>query len=471
MAALLERLALAESPSLEPAAQARAVRDPRGRAQPPGLRGRRRCAAASAGDHLQAAPAGADPARRSAAARAHGHRLADRHARARCRCASTTGACAGPGVVRHEGRARADGVRPAGAARPGLEPPLRRSCSSTPTRRSAAATRGAHPPARPGRGARVRARALVRARGQAEDGAQGRRPLHAAHQGPRQPRRAQPRGRASSAILEASHQVQRLFALNDPERGVTVNVGTIDGGLRPNVVAPEVTRGGRRPRPHGERRARGRAGDPRADARRRTASSIEVEGGFGRPPLERTRAQPRAVAGRPGGGARRSAWSSTRRPSAGPPTGTSPASTPRRWTGWGRSATARTPPTSTSSSSQMPERAALLACCWSRPRHGRADGIRRPIRLRRASSPASRASPTSPSGPSRPEPHGRVGVGRRGLRARRGHGWARPPDRASPAGGCVEVLAGDVARRRPRAALRHARGRRRLAGGRRRPAR
>jgi glutamate carboxypeptidase len=44
----------------------------------------------------------------------------------------------------------------------------------------------------------------------------------------------------ASAILEMSHQIQRLFALNDAERGVTVNVGTVDGGLRPNVVAPEV---------------------------------------------------------------------------------------------------------------------------------------------------------------------------------------------------------------------------------------
>ncbi|HEU5065204.1 MAG TPA: M20 family metallopeptidase [Gaiellaceae bacterium] len=44
-----------------------------------------------------------------------------------------------------------------------------------------------------------------------------------------------------SAILELSHQVQRLFALSDPEHGVTVNVGTIDGGLRANVVAPEAT--------------------------------------------------------------------------------------------------------------------------------------------------------------------------------------------------------------------------------------
>jgi glutamate carboxypeptidase len=44
----------------------------------------------------------------------------------------------------------------------------------------------------------------------------------------------------ASAILEMSHQVQQLFALNDPRRGVTVNVGTIDGGLRSNVVAPVV---------------------------------------------------------------------------------------------------------------------------------------------------------------------------------------------------------------------------------------
>jgi glutamate carboxypeptidase len=44
-----------------------------------------------------------------------------------------------------------------------------------------------------------------------------------------------------SAILELSHVVQKLFALNDPESGITVNVGTIDGGMRPNVVAPEST--------------------------------------------------------------------------------------------------------------------------------------------------------------------------------------------------------------------------------------
>ncbi len=43
----------------------------------------------------------------------------------------------------------------------------------------------------------------------------------------------------ASAILELSYVIQQLFALNDLERGITVNVGTVDGGLRPNVIAPE----------------------------------------------------------------------------------------------------------------------------------------------------------------------------------------------------------------------------------------
>jgi glutamate carboxypeptidase len=45
----------------------------------------------------------------------------------------------------------------------------------------------------------------------------------------------------ASAILELSHVIQQLFALNDPAKGITVNVGTIDGGLRSNVVAPQST--------------------------------------------------------------------------------------------------------------------------------------------------------------------------------------------------------------------------------------
>jgi glutamate carboxypeptidase len=43
----------------------------------------------------------------------------------------------------------------------------------------------------------------------------------------------------ASAILELSHVIQKLFALNDPARGASVNVGVIDGGVRANVVAAE----------------------------------------------------------------------------------------------------------------------------------------------------------------------------------------------------------------------------------------
>jgi glutamate carboxypeptidase len=42
----------------------------------------------------------------------------------------------------------------------------------------------------------------------------------------------------ASAILELAHVIQALFALNDADKGITVNVGTVDGGLQPNVIAP-----------------------------------------------------------------------------------------------------------------------------------------------------------------------------------------------------------------------------------------
>ncbi len=45
----------------------------------------------------------------------------------------------------------------------------------------------------------------------------------------------------ASAILELSHVIQALFALNDPDKGVSVNVGTVDGGIQPNVIAPHST--------------------------------------------------------------------------------------------------------------------------------------------------------------------------------------------------------------------------------------
>ncbi len=45
----------------------------------------------------------------------------------------------------------------------------------------------------------------------------------------------------TSAILELSHVIQKLFAMNDADKGISVNVGTVDGGIQPNVVAPHST--------------------------------------------------------------------------------------------------------------------------------------------------------------------------------------------------------------------------------------
>lgn len=93
--------------------------------------------------------------------------------------------------------------------------------------------------------------------------------------------------RGVSAILELSFVIQQLFALNDPVRGVSVNVGTIDGGLQPNVVAPES-------RAVIDVRVATQADAIRVDGAIRALEPsadgivIEVEGGIGRPPLEST---------------------------------------------------------------------------------------------------------------------------------------------------------------------------------------
>ena len=91
--------------------------------------------------------------------------------------------------------------------------------------------------------------------------------------------------RGASAILELSHQVQRLFALNDPERGITVNVGTVDGGLRTNVVAPEAARASACASPTPQQRQRSSARSARYGRCWRIARG---EGGIARPPMEPT---------------------------------------------------------------------------------------------------------------------------------------------------------------------------------------
>jgi glutamate carboxypeptidase len=43
-----------------------------------------------------------------------------------------------------------------------------------------------------------------------------------------------------SAIRELANVIQTLEAMNDPKRGITVNVGVVRGGTRPNVIAEEA---------------------------------------------------------------------------------------------------------------------------------------------------------------------------------------------------------------------------------------
>jgi glutamate carboxypeptidase len=43
-----------------------------------------------------------------------------------------------------------------------------------------------------------------------------------------------------SAIRELANLIQTLEAMNDPKRGVTVNVGVVRGGSKPNVIAEEA---------------------------------------------------------------------------------------------------------------------------------------------------------------------------------------------------------------------------------------
>jgi glutamate carboxypeptidase len=90
-----------------------------------------------------------------------------------------------------------------------------------------------------------------------------------------------------SAIDELAHQIHALNALNDPERGTTINVGVVSGGTSENVVAAEA--------------------EARVDVRVATVADrdkieralaqlqpvhpeakLELGGGWTRPPLERS---------------------------------------------------------------------------------------------------------------------------------------------------------------------------------------
>ncbi len=99
-------------------------------------------------------------------------------------------------------------------------------------------------------------------------------------------------GAGASAILELSHVIQDLFALNDLDKGITVNVGTIDGGLRPNVVAPKS-------RAVVDVRVATQADAQAVEAAifslcpATPGTTLHIEGAFGRPAMEQTPANRR----------------------------------------------------------------------------------------------------------------------------------------------------------------------------------
>ena len=91
-----------------------------------------------------------------------------------------------------------------------------------------------------------------------------------------------------NAIVELSHQVQQLFAMNDLGKGISVNVGMIEGGISANVIAPEskaivdvrvLTE------------ADGEFITKKIYQLQPSILNIEliVEGGIGRPPMEKTK--------------------------------------------------------------------------------------------------------------------------------------------------------------------------------------
>ncbi|HEX8844235.1 MAG TPA: M20 family metallopeptidase [Pyrinomonadaceae bacterium] len=93
--------------------------------------------------------------------------------------------------------------------------------------------------------------------------------------------------KGASAILEIARQIERLHALNDPEQGVTVNVGVVQGGTRSNVVPAEASaeidlRFGTAE--DAERLEKGILTAQPFDER----VKVIVQGGINRPPLERT---------------------------------------------------------------------------------------------------------------------------------------------------------------------------------------
>jgi glutamate carboxypeptidase len=94
-------------------------------------------------------------------------------------------------------------------------------------------------------------------------------------------------GKGASAIHELARQVLALEALQDPARGITVNVGVISGGSRPNVVADRAA-AQIDVRVQTMTDAVGLERAIRALQPTRTDIRFDITGGVNRPPLERS---------------------------------------------------------------------------------------------------------------------------------------------------------------------------------------
>ena len=90
-----------------------------------------------------------------------------------------------------------------------------------------------------------------------------------------------------SAIVEMTHVVQYLHALNDPSSGTSVNVGIITGGTSPNVIAAQCSA-------KVDVRVRSQAIAQQIEKQIHNMQSkapgtrIQVHGSFSRPPMEPT---------------------------------------------------------------------------------------------------------------------------------------------------------------------------------------
>ncbi len=90
-----------------------------------------------------------------------------------------------------------------------------------------------------------------------------------------------------NAIVELSYQVQKLYAMNDIEKGITVNVGMIEGGISPNVIAPE-SKAIIDVRVLTEKDGQYIAQKIKALKPNLEDIELHIEGGIGRPPMEKT---------------------------------------------------------------------------------------------------------------------------------------------------------------------------------------